>query len=66
VFEVLNVSEERSHEDEERPGAPVPERVLWHRDVTLYFDADVHAVRDRLHQTGWLFTTTKGLHPTPA
>lgn len=68
-FELLNISEGRgwcmlqcgdvrlmlntAYEDDERPESPPTERVQWHRDLTLYFDADVHAVYRLLTESGW-------------
>jgi glyoxylase I family protein len=68
-FEVLNISEERgwcmlssgnvrlmlntAYDEDERPPQPLPERVRWHRDVTLYLDADPHAVYRRLMESEW-------------
>src|SRR5580704_11660183 len=39
--------------DDERPAQPVAERQRWHRDSTLYFDADPHEVYARLVEMGW-------------
>lgn len=68
-FEVLNISEGRgwcmlrcgdvrlmlngAYEHDERPELPIPERVRWHWDLTLYFDADPRAIYQRLNASGW-------------
>lgn len=68
-FEVLNISDDRgwcmlqsnnvrlmlntAYDEDERPPSPLAERTRWHRDVTLYFDADPHAVHERLASAGW-------------
>jgi glyoxylase I family protein len=50
VYVMLNAAYDA---DDERPEQPVAERQRWHRDLTLYFDADPNVVHARLVESGW-------------
>jgi glyoxylase I family protein len=50
VYLMLNAAYDA---DDERPEQPVAERQRWHRDLTMYFDADPHRVHARLVESGW-------------
>jgi glyoxylase I family protein len=43
-----------AHEDDERPAGPPLERKRWHRDLTLYFDADPDVAYGRLKACGYM------------